>query len=89
MIYTGPFNCGKQKALPGAIAKIQSSPLPKIHLHHSTDSFTFYSALGEFRGVIGPHVATVSVQYGIDVEDDLARILPLADDESSTTPDRS
>jgi len=61
----------------------------RIRLSHATESFNFYSALGEFRGVIGPHVATVSVQYGIDIEDDLARILPLADDESSTTPDRS
>ena len=34
-----------------------------------------------FRGAIGPHVAAIAVQYGIDVEDDLARVLPAADDD--------
>jgi len=34
-------------------------------------------ALGELRGVFGVHVAQVAAKYGIDVEDDLASILPL------------
>jgi hypothetical protein len=33
-------------------------------------------ALGELRVLVGLHVAVVSQQYGIDVEPDLARILP-------------
>lgn len=52
----------------------------RLH-HHSGESFAFYSALGEFRGAIGPHVAALAVQYGIDVEDDLAKVLPAADAE--------
>jgi hypothetical protein len=49
--------------------------------YHGSDSFGFYSALGEFRGAIGPHVAAIAVQYGIDVEDELAKVLPAADDD--------
>ena len=53
-----------------------------VRLHdYGSDSFGFHSALGEFRGAIGPHVAAIAVQYGIDVEDDLARVLPAADDD--------
>ena len=32
--------------------------------------------LGELRGVFGIHIARISAAYGIDVEEDLARILP-------------
>jgi hypothetical protein len=41
----------------------------------------FFVALGEFRGAMSPHVAAIAVRYGIDVEGDLARILPIGDDE--------
>jgi hypothetical protein len=41
--------------------------------------WSFHQALGELRGEVGPHVAQVAVKYGIDVEDDLARSLPLVD----------
>lgn len=50
-----------------------------IHAHPS-GAFGFDLALGEFRGAIGPHIAALAVGYGIDVEDDLARVLPAADD---------
>lgn len=57
----------------------------RVRLHyHGSDSFGFYSAPGEFRGAIGPHVAAIAVQYGIDVEDDLARVLPAADGDQKS-----
>jgi hypothetical protein len=52
-----------------------------IRLHYHADSFVFYSALGEFRGTIGTHIAAIAVKYGVDVEDDLAQVLPAADEE--------
>lgn len=42
-------------------------------------SWVFNGAVGELRGVFGYHVAKIAVAYGIDVEDDLASILPAED----------
>jgi len=36
-------------------------------------------ALGELRSSFGLSVASLAVQYGIDVEDELATILPAED----------
>jgi hypothetical protein len=35
-------------------------------------------------GAIGPHVAAIAVQDGIDVEEDLARVLPALDDDTQS-----
>lgn len=43
--------------------------------------WVFNGALGELRGVFGVHIARLAVSHGIDVEDDLAAILPAADAE--------
>jgi hypothetical protein len=45
-----------------------------------SSEWVFNSALGEFRGIIGLHVAVVAAKYGLDVEDDLATILPALSD---------
>lgn len=50
------------------------------HMHYA--SFTFNSALGELRGVAGIHIAALAATYGLDVEDDLASILPESDSGS-------
>lgn len=42
-------------------------------------SWEFNGAVGEFRGIFGIHVARIAVMYGIDVEKDLAKILPAND----------
>lgn len=42
-------------------------------------SWTFYSALGEMRGTFGVHLAQVAAQLKIDVEDELAAIIPGTD----------
>lgn len=39
-------------------------------------SWVFGSALGELRGVFGTMVAQTAAAYGIDIEDDLASIIP-------------
>lgn len=42
----------------------------------------FFVALGELRATFGTHVAALAYQYGIDIEGELASILPSADDAS-------
>jgi hypothetical protein len=44
---------------------------------------TFSGALGELRGVFGIHIALIAVKYKLDVEDDLASILPGEDEAKS------
>lgn len=39
-------------------------------------SWTFASALGEMRGTFGNMIAQIAAAYGLDVEDDLAAIIP-------------
>jgi hypothetical protein len=48
------------------------------HGHYA--SWEFYSALGEMRGVFGIHIAMIATQFKLNVEDDLASILPLSVD---------
>jgi hypothetical protein len=44
--------------------------------HFSPDMMT---ALGEFRGLFGIHIAQICVKYGLDIDDELASILPVED----------
>jgi uncharacterized protein DUF6650 len=39
-----------------------------------------WQALGELRGIFGLHLARLCAAYGVDVEPDLARIFPAADE---------
>ena len=39
-------------------------------------SWQFTGAVGELRGVFGLHLAQVAASHGLDIEDDLASILP-------------
>ncbi|HUY88302.1 MAG TPA: DUF6650 family protein [Pirellulales bacterium] len=39
-------------------------------------SWVFNDALGQLRGVFGIHIAQLAARHGLDVEDDLARIVP-------------
>lgn len=50
----------------------RDDPHRPIGLH----DWVLNQAIGELRGVIGVHVALMASRYGIDVEDDLATILP-------------
>jgi hypothetical protein len=51
------------------------------HGHYA--SWVFNGAVGELRGVFGVHVARIAASHGLDVEDDLASILPATDDDRS------
>ena len=48
---------------------------PRFHYRE----FETFAALGELRAVFGIHIAQLAVKYGIDVEDELASILPIED----------
>lgn len=47
------------------------------HRNHYA-SWIFNGAIGELRGVFGIHIATLAVSHGLDIEGDLASILPAA-----------
>lgn len=49
-------------------------------------NWEFNSAVGELRGVFGVHLAQIATQYGLDIEDDLASILPVVEDKDETQP---
>lgn len=46
-------------------------------------SWTFYGALGEMRGTFGVHLARVAAMFRLDVEDDLATILPASTEDAA------
>ena len=57
------------------------SPIIQFGAHRNHyASWAFNGALGEFRGVCGIHIAQIAVGNGLDVENDLASILPDSDE---------
>ncbi|GAB6986332.1 hypothetical protein [Nocardioides pyridinolyticus] len=42
----------------------------------------FNQSLGELRGVVGVEVFKIAAAHGLDVEDGLANILPVADEDA-------
>ena len=51
---------------------------PNKHGFYSRD-YELFAALGELRAVFGIHLGQLAVMYGIDIEDELASILPIED----------
>ena len=49
------------------------------HGHYA--SWVFLSAIGELRGVCGLHLAAIATQYGLDIEKDLASIIPTMEED--------
>jgi hypothetical protein len=47
-------------------------------------SWEFNGAVGQLRGVFGVHLAQIAAQYGLDVESELASIIPGEDKENET-----
>ena len=45
--------------------------------------FDLPTAIGELRAIFGIHIAQLSVKYGIDIEEELASVLPIEDNEAS------
>ncbi len=60
--------------------------------HGHWASWRFGAARGEMRATFGLHIARIATQNGLDVEDDLARILPASgvedDGDSGRKDDR-
>lgn len=56
------------------------------HVGHSA-SWIFQPAIGGLRGVLGVHLAQLAAAYGLDVEDDLATILPASDTDDGNNRD--
>ena len=49
--------------------------------YDNISSWVFISGLGELRGVFGIHIAKIAVSYGLDIEKELASIIPIVDEE--------
>jgi hypothetical protein len=88
--------CGSLRAMRGACRKFLEAVDDRDgivvrygHHHGHWASWRFGGALGELRGVFGVHIARIAAQHGLDVEDDLARILPASDVESDEAPGRN
>ena len=68
--------------------KCEAIDLKKIiyHYHHDfpLELILFSNALGELRSTFGIMLAQIAVVYGIDIEDDLAKILPSKEVRSSS-----
>jgi hypothetical protein len=47
-------------------------------------SWAFYSAVGEMRGTIGIQLARIAAHFKLDIEDELATILPAMDENESS-----
>jgi hypothetical protein len=54
--------------------------------HGHWASWRFGAALGELRATFGLHIAKIATQNGLDVEDELAQILPASDVEDDGDP---
>ena len=51
-------------------------------VHRDFDRENFFAALGEMRAAFGIQIAQLCVKYGVDIEEDLATILPAEDKET-------
>ena len=52
-----------------------------------TPSWMFNDALGQFRAAMGIQIGQLSAKYGIDLEDEVATILPACDDGNDDAGD--
>lgn len=83
---------GSVRAMRAACRRFLEEPHPdfrNLPPHYSRGRFgdeegspPFFVALGELRATFGTHVAALAYQYGVDVEGELASILPPTDDAS-------
>jgi hypothetical protein len=78
------------RAMRSACRKFLDAATPDVVRHAGYGGHQgsiFGSALGQLRGVFGVQVAAVAQQYGLDVEDDLASILPNRTDQDEESED--
>ena len=67
------------RAMRTACRKFLNQIIPEDRHRYGRDQAEFFAALGELRAIFGIHIAQLCVKYGIDIERELASILPLAD----------
>lgn len=76
------------RALRAACRKSLDTIGPMDHrfgpIGNGYQDWVFLSALGELRGSFGIHLATLATAYGLDIEDDLASILPAEVEEEDS-----
>lgn len=59
--------------------KLRNFYIPHSLGHHNgLQDWRLNQALGELRGIFGIHIAQIAVKYGLEVEDQLAAVLPPA-----------
>jgi len=51
------------------------------HSYYRRENADFFAALGKLRAIFGIQIAQLCVKYGVDIEEELATILPIPDDE--------
>jgi hypothetical protein len=81
---------GSIRAMRTACRRFLEEPMPDFrnlmrwhggrHAGDEEGSLSFFVALGELRATFGTHVAVLAYQYGLDVEPELASILPSSDE---------
>ena len=70
------------RAMRAACRKFMDEIEKQKRYQYKPISSDIFTALGEMRAIFGIHIAQLCVKYGIDIEDDLARILPIEDIET-------
>lgn len=80
---------GSVRAMRAACRRFLEEPAPDFqnlmrwrgarHLGDEEGSPSFFVALGELRAMFGLHICALAYQYGVDIEPELASILPSTD----------
>lgn len=73
------------RAMRAACRKYMNEVGNQISQRFHFRDFEVFASLGELRAVFGVYIAQLAVKYGIDVEDELASILPIEDEEVTTS----
>lgn len=60
--------------------------IPFANQHGQWASWVFMDALGQMRGEFGIHIAQLAARYGLDIEKDLATIIPEQDKDEDAEP---
>jgi hypothetical protein len=70
------------RAMRAACRKFMDETEKQKRIQSHQYSVDFFTALGEMRAIFGIHIAQLCVKYGINIEDELATILPVEDNET-------
>ena len=69
------------RAMRAACRKYLDNTCNHLNPRYHFRDFEVFASLGELRAVFGIHIAQLCVKYGIDIEQDLASIIPTALDD--------